>query len=45
MWKVRAEITGDFVTVENFKNFYDAKAYADKLVITGIYDSVEFWEV
>lgn len=45
MFKVRAEITGEFVTVEKFNTFEEALKYADDRTNDGIYDSVEMWEI
>lgn len=45
MWKVRAEIVGEFVTVEKFRAFADAIKYCDKLKEQGIYDTIEIWEI
>ena len=45
MWKVRAEIKGEFVIGEKFRSFYDAIAYAEKLKEQGIWDTIEMWEI
>lgn len=45
MWKVRAEIVGEFVTGEQFKTFAEALKYVDKLKEQGIYDRVDMWEI
>ena len=45
MYKVRAEIVGEFVTVEKFENIDDAIKYCDKLQEQGIYDSVDMWKI
>ena len=45
MYKVRAEIKGEFVIVKNFKNFNDMINYINKLQDSGLYDSIEFWEI
>ena len=45
MWKVRAEIVGEFVVVERFKSFAVAIKYCDKLKEQAYWDSIELWEV
>lgn len=45
MWKIRAEIIGDFVMVEEYDNKSQAMAEAEKLELMGIWDSVECWEI
>lgn len=44
-WKVRAEIKGEFVTVETFKTMSEAIRYAEERKLEGIYDSIEMWEI
>ena len=41
---VRAEITGEFVTKENFNTKGEATAYYNARVEDSIYDNVDIWE-
>lgn len=45
MWKVRAEIVGDFVTVWNFETEIEARIKEVKLIEQGIWDAIDVWEV
>lgn len=44
VWKVRAEIVGEFVTVKTFDNEFEARAYEDLLIFEGIWDSIDCFE-
>lgn len=45
MWTVRAEIVGDFVERWEFKTEAEARAFEDKLIVDGIWDIIDCWEV
>ena len=45
MYKVRAEIIGEFVIVDTFNTKEQALAKYNSLVDSGIYDDVNIWEV
>ena len=45
IWKIRAEIIGEFVTTYEFDNEDEAKAKYSKLVCDSIYTSIEVWEM
>lgn len=42
-WAVRAEIPGEFVIRETFDTERAAREYMDKLIIQGIWDTIELW--
>ena len=45
MWKVRAEIVGDFVEVWEFPTETEARMMENQLLIDGIWDHVDCWKV
>ena len=45
MYKVRAEIVGEFVIADKFDSREQALAEYNSLVDAGIWDSVDIWEV
>lgn len=45
MWKVRAEIVGEFVNSEVFETEAEAREYEQKLWLDGVYDSIDVYEI
>ena len=45
MWKVRAEIIGEFVVVDTYRSFEDACDRYDEFKECGWYDDVDMWKV
>lgn len=45
MWRVRAEITGEFNFYKDFETVNEANDYFDKLYAVDIYDSIIVYEV
>ena len=45
MWRVRAEIRGEFVVVDDYDTFEEASKVYDKRMESGYYDSVDMWKL
>ena len=45
MWRVRAEINGEFVVVDDYDTFEEASEVYDKRMELGYYDSVDIWKL
>jgi hypothetical protein len=45
VWKIRAEIIGEFVSTYEFDNKAEADAKFSQLVCDGVYDDIDIWEV
>ena len=45
MWRVRAEITGEFNFYKDFKTVDEANAYFDELNETELYDAIIVWQI
>ena len=44
MWKIRAEINGEFVTRYEFESPIETLTKYDELIRSGLYDKIEVWK-